>query len=92
VVIEFDPTKSEANRGKRGLPFSLVENFDFTTAQIVTDNRRDYGETRMQALGMLGDMLAFLCFKPIPEGIRVISLRKASRKERAQWFANQTLP
>ena len=91
MLIEFNEAKSEENRIKRGLPFTMAEDFDFTTAEIVTDGRKDYGETRMQALGMLGDMLAFLCFKPLDDGIRVISLRKASRKERARWLANQTL-
>jgi uncharacterized DUF497 family protein len=32
VTIEFDPAKSEKNARLRGLPFHLVEEFDWETA------------------------------------------------------------
>ena len=56
MEIEFDLVKSELSRLRRGLPYSMVESFDFETALYRLDVRRD-------------------------SGIRVISLRKANRRE-----------
>lgn len=81
VQISFDPAKSELNAAERGLPFDLAAEFDFETALIGEDDRRDYGETRWLAFGMIGDRLHALCFTPTSAGIRVISLRKANAKE-----------
>jgi uncharacterized DUF497 family protein len=74
----------------RGLPFDLADEFAFDTATIRRDLRSDYPEPRYQAIGMMGDIVCFLVFTPIAEGFRVISLRKASRKERRTWVASQT--
>jgi uncharacterized DUF497 family protein len=46
MKIEFDPAKSERNAHARGLPFELVEQFDFDSAWTVVDGRKDYGEIR----------------------------------------------
>jgi hypothetical protein len=40
VDIEFDRAKSEANERRRGLPFSMVAEFDFESALIRKDLRR----------------------------------------------------
>jgi uncharacterized DUF497 family protein len=79
--IEFDPAKSERNERERDLPFERVADFDFLTAVYRTDDRREYGEVRMRALGWLEDRLHALVFTPIDGGIRVISFRKANRRE-----------
>jgi len=44
VRLSFDPEKSERNSAERGLPFELAAEFDFETALIGEDDRRDYGE------------------------------------------------
>ena len=79
--IEFDPKKSEANAQQRGLPFSRAEEFDFETAHYQIDSRRDYGEVRIRALGLIGGRVHSLVFTETATGIRVISLRKANRRE-----------
>jgi uncharacterized DUF497 family protein len=83
VEIEFDPAKSRLNLRARGLSFELAAHFDFDSAFIVEDARRDYGETRYRALGMMGEDLAVLVFTMPGAIVRVISLRLANRKERA---------
>ncbi len=82
MKIEFDPTKSERNVDRRGLAFDLVEDFDFDSAQIVVDDRHDYGEVRYRAIGRLKNDVAVVVFTIRGEAVRVISLRLASRKER----------
>ncbi|MEE1612085.1 BrnT family toxin [Microvirga sp. CF3016] len=85
LKIDFDITKSLRNAVKRGLPFDLVEGFDWNTALVVEDLRNDYLERRFQALGLIDDRLYMVVFTPIEGGVRVISLRAASRKERSRW-------
>ena len=69
----------------RGLPFDLAAEFDFDSAQIVADERHEYGEMRYRAIGRLGDEIAVVVFTMRDETLRVISLRLASRKERRQY-------
>lgn len=79
--IEFDPKKSEINTLERGLPFSAAAEFDFETAWFLVDNRHDYGETRIRALGLIDNRVHSLVFTETATGIRVISLRKANQRE-----------
>lgn len=91
MVVTFDKEKSDRKRELRGLPFDLAENFEFDTAILREDKRQSYPETRYQALGLPDGMVCFLVLTPTKEGFRVISLRKASRKERLAWRAKQNL-
>ena len=79
--IEFDPAKSERNSRSRGLPFERAAEFDFSSALLAQDARKDYGEVRYVALGHLDNRLHVLCFTETAGGIRVISLRKANARE-----------
>lgn len=81
MEIEFDPMKSEWNEAQRGLPFSMASQFDFETAIYQVDDRHDYGETRVRALGLIGARLHALVFTETMRGIRIISLRKANQRE-----------
>jgi uncharacterized DUF497 family protein len=83
--IDFDPAKSERNRKERGLPFERAADFGFADALLAVDERKDYGELRYVALGLLDDRLHVLCFTETQEGIRVISLRKANAREVARY-------
>jgi uncharacterized DUF497 family protein len=44
-------------------------------------SKRDYGETRFVAVGLLAERLHVVCFTEEPDGIRVISFRKANARE-----------
>lgn len=79
--IDFDPNKSAANEASRGLPFSMVADFDFSTALVALDVRRDYGEARYVALGYIGARLFVVVFTETATGVRVISFRKANDRE-----------
>lgn len=81
MEIEYDPSKSEANWKARGFGFDLVTDFDFETALIWIDDRFPYPETRYSALGEVAGRLHALVFKETPGGIRIISFRKANRRE-----------
>ena len=85
MKIEFNPEKNSKNIVERNLSFECVIKFDFKTALFEIDNRRDYGETRIIGLGYIGERLHVLIFTTQEEIIRVISLRKANKKERLRY-------
>jgi uncharacterized DUF497 family protein len=79
--ISFDPAKNARNVTDRGLPFTLVEHLDWSSALIQEDVRQDYGERRYLALGMIGSRLHAVVFTPRADKVHVISLRKANQRE-----------
>ena len=79
--ISYDSAKNQRNVRDRGLSFDSAAEFDFEGALYAVDKRQDYGETRYIAVGMLGVRLHVLCFAEAPDGIRVISFRKANVRE-----------
>lgn len=79
--ISFDSAKSEKNALARGIPFDLAMEFAWDSALIVEDLRKDYGERRFQALGLIGDRLHMMAFTPRANKAHVISLRKANKRE-----------
>ena len=81
VRITFDPAKSERNLRLRGLPFKRANEFAFSSALFRVDDRKEFPETRIVAIGLLGDRVHVLCFTETSDGIRVISFRKANARE-----------
>lgn len=79
--IEFDPAKDQANRAKHGLSLELAEVFEWGTALVENDDRHDYNEERFVAIGLIDGRVHVLVFTVRGEAIRVISLRKANRRE-----------
>lgn len=81
MEISFDSVKSERNLDLRGLSFEQVADFDFQTAVIWIDARKTYPEVRISALGLLAGRVHALVFAETTSGIRVISFRKANKRE-----------
>ncbi|MBB4212816.1 hypothetical protein EV659_12016 [Rhodothalassium salexigens DSM 2132] len=79
---DWDDAKSAARRARSGHGFDLVEWFDWDSALIVRDQRRDYGEQRYRAFGLIDGRLFCLVFTPRGDRLRVISLRRANARER----------
>jgi uncharacterized DUF497 family protein len=85
MEITFDPAKSAHNEQQRGLPFSLVEELDWSSAVIEEDARKNYGERRWRVLGLIGERLHAVVFTPRAGKVHVISLRKANKREVRQY-------
>ncbi len=81
MKISFDASKSERNIALRGISFELATAFEWDSALIIEDVRRDYGESRFQALGRIEKRLYMLVFTPREGKVHVISLRKANERE-----------
>ena len=85
MIIEFDPVKNQRNIRDRCLSFESVQNIDLTQAMIAVDDRYEYGETRFVALCHLDGRLHVLCFTETKNGIRIVSFRKANKREVARY-------
>lgn len=81
MEIEFDPSKDESNRAKHGLSLNLALLLDWNTAVTKPDARHDYGEQRMIGYGVIDRRLYCAVFVERGGKIRVISLRKANKRE-----------
>ena len=79
MKIEFDQAKNAKNIRERGLPFTLADEFDWTTAMIVSSSR--HGEDRFFAIGYIGSRLHALVFTKSGATLRIISLRRAHKTE-----------
>lgn len=60
--ISFDAAKNARNIATRGISFEQAIEFEWETALIVSDTRKDYGERRFQALGLIAQRLHVLVF------------------------------
>ncbi len=81
MEIEFDPAKSAKNHRDRGLPFERVAELEWVDAYIYADTRRDYGEVRLIALVPLRKRLYVVCYVDRKGLRRIISFRKANKRE-----------
>ena len=82
--MTFDPAKDAANVAKHGVSLTEAAGFEWGSAVVWPDTRRDYGEARMVALGYIGLRIMALVFvdRPPekPTERRIISLRKANSR------------
>ncbi len=79
--IEFDPAKDASNQEKHGLSLALASLLDWDAALVWIDSRYDYGELRMMALAPDTGILYYVAFVDRGEARRIISLRRANRRE-----------
>lgn len=85
MTIEFDPDKDVANVRKHGISLASAEEMDWNDLLIEADSRYDYGEDRYLAYGVLNNRVYAMVFTKRPFGPRIISLRKANRRERKKY-------
>ncbi len=86
--IEFDPAKSAANQTKHGVSLALAVGLDWEAALVWVDDRFEYNETRMIALAPRTEMLYYVAFVDRGEVRRIISLRRANRREVKHYVEN----
>jgi len=79
--IEFDPAKDLVNQGKHGVSLVMAVELDWDAALVWVDDRFGYSETRMIALAPKTEILYYVAFVERGEVRRIISLRRANRRE-----------
>lgn len=89
MLFDWDSAKSERNRQERGFGFDIaILTFEGDTVEW-PDDRRDYGETRVRAIGEVNGVVLHVVFTDRGDVRRIISARVASKKERNQWHASR---
>jgi len=79
VRITYDLPKREANLLKHGMDFSDLEDGAFFLNAVVLPAKNG----RYMAIGRLAEEMISVVFAPLgEEGLSIISMRPASRKER----------
>lgn len=88
--IDFDSHKETTNLIKHGLSLSLslAAHLDWDVALVWIDGRFEYGECRMIALAPETGILYYVAFVDRGPVRRIISLRRANRREVKHYVEN----
>ena len=92
LMLEFDAPKNAENIRRRGISFEKFAEMDFEHAISVEDTRKDYGERRLRVLGYIDRLLHAAVITPRGDKIRVISLRRANRREERAYAKERQSP
>lgn len=92
ILFEWDEAKAESNRRKHGVSFDLaVQVFDDPN-MIAEQDRIVDGEPRWRSIGMAAGIAVLVVGYTVrgqgEEIVRIITARKATRKEREQYAEN----
>ena len=87
VHFEWDPRKRVANLEKHNTDFEIAIGIFEGPIHIRTDHRRDYGEDRFVATGLLDGREMVVIYTLRGQVCRLISARKAREDERAAYRA-----
>ncbi len=81
MMMTFDAVKDALNLAKHGVSLALAVEIEWETLWARPDWRRVYGEIRMIGYAYIGKRLFCVIYTDRPEGRRIISLRKANKRE-----------
>ena len=83
MSFEWDSLKAGMNLAKHGISFAVAGECFFLPGVNVADDRKDYGEIRINRYGRLHDGTAVVVtFTSRANLIRIISARPANARER----------
>jgi len=81
MKIEFDAAKDAINREKHGISLAEAAGIEWDTLYAQEDRRKEYGEPRRVGLAYIGLRLHCVVFVDRGGRRRIISLRKANKRE-----------
>jgi uncharacterized DUF497 family protein len=90
TLFEWDTGKARTNQQKHGVSFEDAMHVFEDPYALFEQDRGETGELRWQALGLVGDVTVLLVAHTVREEsadevIRLISARRATRKERNRY-------
>lgn len=89
--FEWDMAKSDLCQISRNFDFTYVISvFIDPNLLIEKDQRWDYGEERFRALGLLNEKVFVVIYTKRPSVIRIISARRANRREVRRYEENHS--
>ncbi|MGH8470378.1 MAG: BrnT family toxin [Gammaproteobacteria bacterium] len=88
MQLEWDERKRRINLRKHGIDFIGCEAIFAGVTKTMLDDRGDYGEERFVTFGLLDGRVVAVVHTESADTIRVISIRKAKRREQKLYFQN----
>ena len=86
LPFEWDENKNVLNQQKHGVRFEdAIHIFDDENRIEQPDVRTDYGEDRWKTIGLVFGIVSSVVYTIREVAIRIISARRASRKEREEY-------
>ena len=85
MEIEYDPAKRDLTILQRGLDMARCGEIFAGANLSFEDVRRQYGETRVITIGFIEDRMVFVVWTERDGVRRIISMRKANRREQATY-------
>mgnify|MGYP001811319750 CR=1 FL=1 len=87
MKFEWDENKNRQNRNKHGISFEEAQEIFFGIVFTFIDERFDYDEIREISIGSIqGVVIVTVVYTERNGKIRLISARKATPKERRQYY------
>lgn len=86
MQLEWDERKRRINLRKHGIDFIGCEAIFAGVTKTMLDDRDDYGEERFVTFGLLDGRVVAVVHTESADTIRVISIRKAKRREQKLYF------
>jgi uncharacterized DUF497 family protein len=87
-MVTWDAPKRRANLRKHGFDFADTEEVFAGVTLTYEDDRLAYGEQRWVTLGLLREIVVSMVHTEQGDDIHMISMRKATRRERKIYFEN----
>ena len=86
MEFEWDENKNQENQRKHGISFQKAAKMFEGRVFKKVDNRRNYGEERISALGKADGRVLKVIYTMRGRKIRIISTRKANKNERRIYY------
>jgi uncharacterized DUF497 family protein len=91
ITFEWGAGKAKRNLAKHGIPFAYATRaFSDPSGTAYPDRRRPYGEERLNLIARIETYVLCVTFTVREGKIRIISARRASKKERGKYRPVQT--
>ena len=85
MKISYDPLKRTQTLAEREIDFADAGHVFAGRTIDVPDERRDYGEVRMQTIGYLAGRMVMVVWTPRTSGRHIISMRKCNEREQKRY-------
>ena len=81
MKTEYDARKDATNQAKHGVSLALASAIHWADVLCFVDDRADYGEVREVGYAVIAQRLYVVVFVQRGDTMRIISLRKANKRE-----------
>ena len=90
MIFEWDDVKRQANLAKHDLDLVRAARIFDGPTTTNKDGRDDYGETRYQSIGYVGDDCFVVIWTERDDVIRLISARRGGRRDQKRYAQGVT--